>query len=124
MPINSEQRHLPRRGSDVFDVMFWGAAVAARAANIRPGGSITFTIGGLYYMNIRHISDNVIYTGAVVVRPVKGWTLGAALTGAVDSFTRALAVDIAPIRVNVVSPGLVKTEVSTLEQLDQIRFTS
>ena len=31
--------------------------------------------------------------------------------GAVDSMARGLAVDLAPVRVNVVSPGLVLTEV-------------
>lgn len=35
----------------------------------------------------------------------------AAVTGAADALTRGLAVDLAPTRVNVVSPGVVKTEV-------------
>lgn len=30
---------------DAFDVRFWGAAVAAKAANIRKGGSVTLTVG-------------------------------------------------------------------------------
>ena len=34
------------------------------------------------------------------------------VAGAIDSLGRGLAVDLAPIRVNVVSPGLVRTEVS------------
>ena len=79
--------------SDVFDIRFWGAITAAQAAKIRPGGSIILTIG------------------SVVVKPRKGWSLAAGMMGAVDSLTRGLAVDLAPIRVNVVSPGLVKTEV-------------
>ena len=32
--------------------------------------------------------------------------------GATDSVVRGLAVDLAPIRVNSISPGLVRTEVS------------
>lgn len=39
---------------------------------------------------------------------------GAMLTstaGAVDALTRALAVELAPLRVNVVAPGAVNTEV-------------
>ena len=34
------------------------------------------------------------------------------MMGAVESITRGLAVDLAPIRVNAISPGYVKTEVS------------
>ncbi|KAL5489714.1 hypothetical protein ACEPAI_4546 [Sanghuangporus weigelae] len=77
---------------DFFDVRFWGAFTAAQVAKIRPGGSITLTVG------------------SVVVKPRKGWSLAAGLMGAVDSVTRGLAVDLAPIRVNVISPGAVKTE--------------
>lgn len=77
---------------DVFDVRFWGSAVAAQVAKIRPGGSITLTIG------------------SVVVKPRPTWSLLAGVTGAVDGLTRGLAVDLAPVRVNVVSPGMVKTE--------------
>ncbi|OCB86113.1 NAD-binding protein [Sanghuangporus baumii] len=79
-------------GDDFFDVRFWGAFTAAQVAKIRPGGSITLTVG------------------SVVVKPRKGWSLAAGLMGAVDSLTRGLAVDLAPIRVNVISPGAVKTE--------------
>ena len=89
MTINEQHAFL----ADAFDVRFWGAFTAAQVAKIRPGGSITFTIG------------------QVIVRPYKGWSLLAGLAGAVDSLTRGLAVDLAPIRVNVVSPGVVKTEV-------------
>lgn len=69
---------------------------AAQVAKIRPGGSVTLTVG------------------SVVVKPRKSWSLAAGLMGAVDSLTRGLAVDLAPIRVNVVSPGLVKTEVRAI----------
>ncbi|KAL5529789.1 hypothetical protein ACEPAG_5776 [Sanghuangporus baumii] len=77
---------------DVFDVRFWGAFAAAQVAKIRPGGSITLTVG------------------QVIVRPVKGYSLMIGVGGAIDSLTRGLAVDLAPIRVNVISPGIVNTE--------------
>ncbi|EJD02541.1 NAD-binding protein [Fomitiporia mediterranea MF3/22] len=80
------------KNRDVFDVRFWGAFTAAKVAQIKPGGSITLTIG------------------AVIAKPSKGWSLVAGIMGAADSLTRGLAVDLAPIRVNVVGPGLVKTE--------------
>ncbi|KAH8115684.1 short-chain dehydrogenase/reductase SDR [Phellopilus nigrolimitatus] len=77
---------------DIFDVRFWGAAVAAQTVKISEGGSITLTIG------------------QSLIKPRNGWPLIAGIVGAVDGLTRGLAVDLAPIRVNVVSPGLVDTE--------------
>lgn len=75
-------------------IRFWGAFMAAKhaAPNIRPDGSITLT------------------NGIAGQRPHKGWTMAASICGAVESLTRALAVEIAPIRVNAVCPGFVKTE--------------
>ncbi|THG97681.1 hypothetical protein EW145_g7564, partial [Phellinidium pouzarii] len=83
---------LDPRSADMFDLRFWGAATAAQAVKIRPGGSITFTIG------------------ALLVKPLPSFSLVVANIGAVDALTRGLAVDLAPVRVNVVSPGIVKTE--------------
>jgi NAD(P)-dependent dehydrogenase (short-subunit alcohol dehydrogenase family) len=76
-----------------FEIRFWGAWLAAKAAfpRIRPGGSITLT------------------NGIVGIRPWKGWSVGSAIAGAVESLTRALAVEMAPIRVNTVCAGVVKT---------------
>ena len=48
----------------------------------------------------------------MLVRPQPNWTLISGVAGAIDSMTRGLALDLAPIRVNVISPGLVRTEVS------------
>ena len=77
-----------------LDVRFWGAFMAAKygAPHIRPGGSIVLTNGG------------------AGLRPRKGWTVASSVCGAMESLTRALAVELAPIRVNCVCPGLVKTE--------------
>ncbi|MBR7828381.1 SDR family oxidoreductase [Actinospica sp. MGRD01-02] len=76
-----------------FDVRFWGSVTAAKyaAARIRPGGSIVFT------------------TGTVGVRPAPGAALAAAGAGAIEGLTRGLAVDLAPIRVNAVRSGAVRT---------------
>jgi NAD(P)-dependent dehydrogenase (short-subunit alcohol dehydrogenase family) len=43
-------------------------------------------------------------------RPRKGWTIAASVCGAMESLSRALAVELAPLRINLVCPGLVKTE--------------
>jgi NAD(P)-dependent dehydrogenase (short-subunit alcohol dehydrogenase family) len=76
-----------------FEVRVFGAlgAIKHAVARIRPGGSIVLTHG---------------IAGA---RPSAGWTVGAAVCGAMDALTRALAVELAPVRVNAVSPGLVRT---------------
>jgi NAD(P)-dependent dehydrogenase (short-subunit alcohol dehydrogenase family) len=51
----------------------------------------------------------VIFSGSSALRPTVG-TLGVAATnGAVDVVTRALSLELAPIRVNAISPGTVDT---------------
>ena len=79
----------------VFAVRFWGALAAIKHAQgrISPRGSITLT------------------NGVVAHRPRKGAALNTAMAGAIEHLTRALAVDLAPVRVNCVCPGLVLTEV-------------
>ena len=48
--------------------------------------------------------------GIAGLRPRKGRTVVASVCGAMEALTRALAVELAPIRVNVVCPGIVRTE--------------
>ncbi|KAJ7245046.1 hypothetical protein B0H12DRAFT_1128404 [Mycena haematopus] len=55
-------------------------------------------------------SSITLTSGILAHRPPPGNSNGAGVTGAVEVLTRALAVDLAPIRVNVVIPGLVDTE--------------
>ncbi|MBU2668053.1 SDR family oxidoreductase [Actinoplanes bogorensis] len=58
---------------------------------IRPGGSIVLT------------------SGNAAQRPGPGWALGASVCGAVDALTRQLALELAPIRVNNVAPGVTRS---------------
>jgi NAD(P)-dependent dehydrogenase (short-subunit alcohol dehydrogenase family) len=80
---------------DVFAVRFWGAVAAIKHAQqyMAPTGSITLT------------------NGVVAHRPRKGAALNTAMAGAIEHLVRALAVDLAPVRVNCVCPGLVLTDV-------------
>lgn len=82
------------RASGLMAVRFWGALAAAKHAcrTIAPDGSITLT------------------SGMLVHRPMKGAPLATAVGGAVEHLARGLAVDLAPVRVNAVCPGLILTE--------------
>ena len=51
----------------------------------------------------------VLFSGATARKPSIGMLAVAATNGAVDVVTRALAVELAPIRVNAVSPGTIDT---------------
>jgi NAD(P)-dependent dehydrogenase (short-subunit alcohol dehydrogenase family) len=76
-----------------FELRYWAALAAVKygSPHIRKGGSIVLT------------------TGIAGQRPQKGWVLAASVCGTVEALTRALAVELAPIRVNAVSPGVVRT---------------
>jgi NAD(P)-dependent dehydrogenase (short-subunit alcohol dehydrogenase family) len=87
-----------------FNVRYWGAFTAVKYAipYIRTTGSITLT------------------SGIASERPNKGWTLSASICAAMEGFTRALAMELAPIRVNIVSPGMVKTALwSAMPDIDR-----
>jgi NAD(P)-dependent dehydrogenase (short-subunit alcohol dehydrogenase family) len=77
-----------------FDLRYWGmiAAVKHASGHINKGGSIVLT------------------TGAAGRRPNKGWVFSASVCGTIEAVTRALAVELAPLRVNAVCPGVVRTD--------------
>jgi NAD(P)-dependent dehydrogenase (short-subunit alcohol dehydrogenase family) len=92
-----------------FTVRFWGALAAIKhgCRTIADGGSITLTGGMLAH------------------RPMKGAPMATAVGGAIEHLTRALAVDLAPIRVNAVCPGVVLTDHTKLMPEEMVRvFTS
>jgi NAD(P)-dependent dehydrogenase (short-subunit alcohol dehydrogenase family) len=76
-----------------FELRYWAALAAVKygSPHIRKGGSIVLT------------------TGVAGRRPHKGWTIAASVCGTIEALTRALAIELAPIRVNAVSPGVVRT---------------
>jgi NAD(P)-dependent dehydrogenase (short-subunit alcohol dehydrogenase family) len=51
----------------------------------------------------------IFFSGATAVKPEIGTVAVAATNGAVDTVIRSLALELAPIRVNAVSPGVVDT---------------
>ncbi|TWV99948.1 SDR family oxidoreductase [Chitinophaga pinensis] len=76
-----------------FNVRYWGAFAAVKyaAPYIRKGGSINLTGGNAGQ------------------RPNGGWGVAASICMAMEGFTRAMAVELAPVRVNLVAPGVVRT---------------
>ena len=72
---------------------FWGAWRVARAADIRPGGSLT------------------LVSGFLSIRPRPAAAIVGAANGALESLARSLALELAPIRVNCVSPGIIDTPI-------------
>lgn len=72
---------------------FWGAWRVARAAEIRGGGSLT------------------LVSGFLSIRPRPGSAIVGAANGALESLARSLALELAPVRVNCVSPGIIDTPI-------------
>lgn len=76
-----------------FNLRYWGAFAAIKYAtpHIKTGGSISLT------------------SGTANTRPGIGWSVASSICGAVEGLVRAMAVELAPIRVNSVVPGVIQT---------------
>jgi len=72
-----------------FEAKLWGPLTAIQAADVR--GSIVLT------------------SGVAATTPMRGGAATAAINGAVEALVRTLAVELAPVRVNAVSPGIIAT---------------
>jgi len=76
-----------------FEGKFWGAWRVARAAEFRAGGSLT------------------LVSGFLSVRPRPNSAIVSAANAALEALSRALALELAPLRVNCVSPGIIDTPI-------------
>jgi NAD(P)-dependent dehydrogenase (short-subunit alcohol dehydrogenase family) len=72
---------------------FWGAWRVARSAEFRAGGSLT------------------LVSGFLSIRPRPNSAIVGAANGALESLARSLALELAPVRVNAVSPGIIDTPI-------------
>ncbi len=74
-----------------LNAKFWGCVRVAKYSDIDSSGSLTFL------------------SGQMARRPIKNLLAGAAANAAVDVLARGLAAELAPVRVNSVSPGFIDT---------------
>lgn len=76
-----------------FETKFWGQYRAIRAAlpHLARDGSITLMSGYLYR------------------KPTPGYSVFAAVNGAIEALAKVLAIELAPIRVNALAPGQIDT---------------
>jgi NAD(P)-dependent dehydrogenase (short-subunit alcohol dehydrogenase family) len=72
-----------------FEVKLWGPFGAVQAADVR--------------------RSVVLVSGVAASTPAPGAAATAAVNGAVEALVRVLAVELAPVRVNAVSPGIIDT---------------
>ncbi len=78
--------------------------VRAAAPKIRRGGSITITSGD-----------------SALKPPRQGMSVLAGVNAAVAAFSKALSLELAPVRVNAVSPGVVDTAVHSSADREKIK---
>jgi NAD(P)-dependent dehydrogenase (short-subunit alcohol dehydrogenase family) len=79
---------------EFFATRYFGALTAVKyaAPHVRPGGSITLT------------------GGTASTRPIVGTSVTSSVLAAIEGLTRALALELAPVRVNAVVPSIIRTE--------------
>ncbi|WP_286925387.1 MULTISPECIES: SDR family oxidoreductase [Lysinibacillus] len=77
----------------LFENKFWGQYYAAKygASNILPNGSI------------------ILFSGVVAYKSIVGSAILGAVNAAISNLGQTLALELAPIRVNIVSPGIIDT---------------
>lgn len=99
-----------------------GDALAIKPLNevdidfIRGAGQVRF-VGALLvgkhtprFVKNNYTSSLILTTGAISQKPIANWSVVAPYLTGLHGMTRNLAVDLKPIRVNLVSPGAVDTE--------------
>ncbi len=79
--------------ANVFRNRFWTQCWGARygAPRMRPGGSIVFM------------------SNSQPRKPIPTYSPSCAAAGAIEALMRILAVELAPVRVNVIAPGFIET---------------
>jgi NAD(P)-dependent dehydrogenase (short-subunit alcohol dehydrogenase family) len=90
-----------------FDSKFFGQYFSVKygAPKMRSGGSI------------------VLFSGVLGLRPLVNTAVMSSVNGAINALARALALELAPIRVNAVAPGVAETDrISSMPEKDRQAF--
>lgn len=90
-------------GEFTFRSKFFGPYLCAKYAQIKLGGSIT------------------LFSGILSRRPGRNDAVLAGVNAAVEAMGRALARDLAPVRVNTISPGMTRGTSAYLSMADETR---
>jgi NAD(P)-dependent dehydrogenase (short-subunit alcohol dehydrogenase family) len=87
--LDLDTRHARR----LFEVKFWGQhhSIKYAAPRMAPGGSV------------------VLFSGWISRKPAVEMSTLAAVDGAIEALARTLALELAPIRVNAITPGQIDT---------------
>lgn len=82
-----------RHARQLFEVKFWGQhhCVKYAASRMTPGGSV------------------VLFSGWISRKPMVEMSTLAAIDGAIEALARTMALELAPVRVNAITPGQIDT---------------
>lgn len=100
-PLGQLSDEQMERSIDKLRGFFFAARAAART--MRERGSITMT------------------SGASGLKPIRGMAVLGAVNAAVTNFAQTLALELAPVRVNAVTPGVVDTPIHDTEARERLR---
>lgn len=79
-------------------------------SNSRLAGIMMLAKHAPKYMEAGPQTSITLTTGTMLFKPIKDYATGSIYSGALDAASRALSIALAPIRVNVVAPGAIDTE--------------
>ncbi|PVI08106.1 NAD(P)-binding protein [Periconia macrospinosa] len=106
--------HIVFCAGDLFELPTLQSAkpeTALKGFNVRWLGGVMIAklIATGSYMPASTSSSITFTSGTNTDKPTAGFFTGSSIGSAVESLTRSLAVDLKPIRVNIVSPGAIQT---------------
>jgi NAD(P)-dependent dehydrogenase (short-subunit alcohol dehydrogenase family) len=109
---------LLRKAGDVEHVVFTAGDQLAtmpiqdmNMANVKKAGQIRYFAPLLLAKHLPKSTQSYTMTsGGVAFKPIKDWTPIGGYAAALHAMTRNLALDLAPVRVNLISPGAVDTD--------------
>jgi NAD(P)-dependent dehydrogenase (short-subunit alcohol dehydrogenase family) len=80
-------------------------------ASLKKAGQIRYFAPLLLAKHLpKSTQSYTITSGGIAFKPIKDWSAVAGYASALHAMTRNLALDLAPVRVNLISPGAVDTD--------------